>query len=293
MISCLKKIVKNLINKKNLYNWTLATFELDLNDIFGSKKINKNIFKKINLLKHKKTEFAADPFFFKHKKKTYVFYEKFYRKENKGVISVAEFKDNNLYNDKDILVKKYHLSYPNIFKYNKNIYLIPETYQARNISIYKFIDFPHKLKKINTFLNKQVVADPTFFKYRNSIWFFVNKTNKNLENLNKDLFLYRINKNFTKVTPHKQNPIKRNTFGGRSAGSIIKYKNKYIRPAQINKKGIYGYGLVFFQIKKLNIDIYQEKKITSILPKYFKNTKGVHHFSYLDGKALVDLNLTK
>ena len=293
MIAYLKKIIKKLINKKNPDNWTLATFNCDLKKIIKSKVIDKNIFKKIDLLKHKKNEFAADPFLFKYKNEVYVFYEKFNKELNKGVISVAKLKDNKLYNNKDILVKKYHLSYPNIFEHNHNIYLIPETYQFNKLSIYKFIDFPHKLRLVKTFLKNEIVADPTFFNYKGSVWFFINKTNKNLLNLNKDLFLYKINKDFTKITPHKQNPIKSNMYGGRSAGSVIKYKTRYIRPAQINKKGIYGFGLVFFEIKKLDLNLYIEKKITAILPKHFKNCKGVHHFSYLKGKVLIDLNLTE
>lgn len=292
MIIFLKKIFTSLFRKDHS-NWTLTVFKCDLKKIFETKNINKNIFKNIHFIKNKKNEFSADPFLFKYKKKEYVFYEKFYKIKNKGVISVAILKNNKLFNERDILVKNYHLSYPNIFKHNKDIYLIPESYQANKLMIYKFTNFPKKLKLVKTFFNNEIVVDPTFFKYKNSIWFFLNKTNEHTENLNKDLFLYKMNKDFTKIIPHKQNPIKTDLYGGRSAGSIIKYKNKYIRPAQINKKNIYGYGLVFFEIKKLDLNSYVEKKITEILPKYFKNCEGVHHFSHSKDKILLDLNLVK
>ena len=50
------------------------------------------------------------------------FFEKFYKKENKGVISVCELKKNKLINFKDILIKPYHLSYPMLFKYKNKIF---------------------------------------------------------------------------------------------------------------------------------------------------------------------------
>ena len=293
MITYLKYFIKKLLNKKDTNNWKLATFKSDLKKILESRNAQKDIFRGINIIENKKDEFAADPFLFKFKGKNFVFYEKFNKKQNKGVISVAKLKDNKLYNDRDIIVKDYHLSYPNLLKYNNNIYLIPENYQAKKLNIYKFISFPYKLKLVKSFLHNEIVADPTFFKYKNSLWFFVNKAKKDIKDLNKNLFLYKINKNFTKITPHNQNPIKRNLYGGRSAGSIFRYQKKYIRPAQINKKETYGFGLVFFEIKKLNLDTYIEKKITSILPSSFKNCHGVHHFSYLNNNVMIDLNLTE
>tara|TARA_B110000503_G_C6753280_1_gene252492 strand:- start:293 stop:475 length:183 start_codon:yes stop_codon:yes gene_type:complete len=44
----------------------------------------------------------------------------------------------------------------------------------------------------------------------------------------------------SKLTPHKNNPIKISSYGGRNAGPIIRYKEKIIRPAQIQKKMITG-----------------------------------------------------
>jgi len=193
---------------------------------------------------------------------------------------------------KDVLEKNYHLSYPYIFKHNDNIYLIPESYQAKKMQIYKSINFPTKWKLIENHFKNEKVCDPTFFKHKKSTWFFINKTNENLDDLNKKLFLYKISNDFSKITPQKKNPIKINSYGGRNAGSIIKFKKKIIRPGQIQKKNNYGYGLVFFEIKKLNLNEYKEKKISSITPKLFGKNRGIHHISHIKNDFVVDLNLT-
>ena len=101
-----------------------------------------------------------------------------------------------------------------------------------------------------------------------------------------------MNNDFSKITPHKKNPIKLSYIGGRSAGSIIKYKDKIIRPAQIFKKNNYGFGLIFFEIKKLNLFEYHEEKISSITPKFLKQCRGIHHISHIKNEFVIDVNLT-
>ena len=48
-----------------------------------------------------------------------------------------ELVNSKLINIQDILVKNYHLSYPFIYKFKKNYYLIPETHEnKKNFEIY-------------------------------------------------------------------------------------------------------------------------------------------------------------
>ena len=284
----LKYYIKKFI-RKDINKWSLCIFNYNRKKLIFShskKKIND-----INIFKPPEDEFWADPFLFKYKKKKFIFFEKFLKKKNKGIISVATIKNNEIYKIDDILKKNYHLSYPFILRHNKNIYLIPESYQAKKMQIYICKKFPTKWELLQTHFNNEIISDPTFFKYKKSLWFFVNKTNKNLIDLNKNLYLFKMSNNLTKIIPHKENPVRHSNYGGRSAGPILKIKNEFIRPAQIQKKNNYGYGLVFFKIFKLNLNKYLEKKISSLGPNLFENTKGIHHISNINDTFIVDLNL--
>ena len=287
----LKYFIKNIF-QKDLNKWSIYNFKSNIKNIIFSKNLDLKKLKNVNLFKPPKHEFWADPFLFEYKKKKYIFFEKYLKKDNRGIISVGELKNNHLINIKDILVKNYHLSYPFIFKHNKKIYLVPESYQAKKLQIFESINFPIKWKLVKNLFQDEKVCDPTFFKHKNSLWLFINKTKKNLNNLNKNLFLYKLNNDFSKITPHKKNPIKLSYIGGRSAGSIIKYKDKIIRPAQIFKKNNYGFGLIFFEIKKLNLFEYHEEKISSITPKFLKQCRGIHHISHIKNEFVIDVNLT-
>tara|TARA_Y100000294_G_scaffold151040_1_gene148644 strand:- start:142 stop:1035 length:894 start_codon:yes stop_codon:yes gene_type:complete len=291
----IKNEIKYFINKiirKDKSNWSLCNFKSKPEDLIFSKKKNKLKLKNINIFKPPNDEFWADPFLFEHKRNKYIFFEKFLKKKNKGIISVCCLKNNKLKYMKDILKKNFHQSYPFVFKHNNNIYLIPESFQTKKMHIYKSINFPTKWKLIKSHFKNEIVCDPTFIKHKSSIWLFINKTNENLNDLNKQLFLYKMSNDLSKITPHKKNPIKISSYGGRSAGPIIKFKKKIIRPGQIQQKNNYGFGLVFFEIKKLNLNEYKEKKISSITPKLFGKNRGIHHISHIKNDFVVDLNLT-
>ncbi len=289
MKNYIKYHLKKILKKDN-QNWCLGHFKTNKN-IFKSKQNILEAIDKITLLKPPTDEFWADPFIYNHKNKTYVFFEKFYKKENKGVISVGKLRNGKLVDIRDILTKNYHLSYPFVYKVGKNIFLIPESHTNKKIQIYKSTQFPFNWKKIKTIFNDQITCDPTIFKHKGSNWMFINKTKKNLKILNKNLYLYKIIGDFKKIIPHKKNPILSNFKGGRSAGKILNINKKLIRPAQINKQNFYGYGLIFYEIKKLDINNYIEKEIFTISLKDLKNCSGVHHISKQDGQYLIDLNI--
>lgn len=282
-----KFYINNLLNIDKS-NWSLCFVKANLKDFIYNKNIKE---KKFHFFTPPKTEFWADPFLFYYNNKRYVFFEKFFKKKNKGIISVGLLKNNKLIKVKNIIEKKYHLSYPFIFKQNKDIFMIPETHEAKRLEIYKSVIFPYKWKLIKIHFDGEIVCDPTIFKYKGSLWLFLNKSKEKLGDLNKKLYLYKLSKNLSKITPHKLNPIKNSSFGGRSAGNILKINKKIIRPAQIQQKNNYGYGLSFFQINKLNLNQYKETKISKIIPNFFSKARGIHHITSIKNEIIIDINL--
>ena len=205
-----------------------------------------------------KNFFWADPFFFNHRNKKYVFYESYSYERKKGEIACGEFKNNNIINNKIILKKNYHLSYPFIFKEHNNISMV----------------------------------DTTILKIKKNIWLFTNQLHKNINDFNKKLYIYKINNlKLGKIIPHSKNPVINKLKGGRNAGNIFKIGNKIIRPSQINTNKKYGYGLKLSVIKKITLNEYKEKEIKLILPMN-KKISGIHHLSKINkDQFIVDICL--
>lgn len=239
-----------------------------------------------------KNFFWADPFFFSYKKKKYIFFETYSYLKKKGEIACGELKNNKIINIKIILRKKYHLSYPFIFKLKNKIFLIPETYENKRLEVYKSIKFPFEWKMYSTGFNNIGLVDTTILKFNKNLWLFTNKMRSKISDFNKFLYIYKIDgPKLKKIIPHIQNPVIRNFNGGRSAGSFIIKNKKIIRPSQVNLIGKYGYALKLSIVDKLTISSFKEKKIKTITPDK-KGISGIHHVSKINDKQyLVDICL--
>ena len=103
--------------------------------IFFSKK--KNLYNLQNLsqnfIENKSNSYFADPFIYNLRKKTYIFFENFSKKLNRGHISFLDLENRK--NIINIIKKPYHLSYPFILDYKNKIYLIPESSKKNQLQI--------------------------------------------------------------------------------------------------------------------------------------------------------------
>ena len=86
----------------------------------------------------------ADPFLFEHNGKTYIFFEEFVD-DRPGAISCAELRaDGTTGEPQRVLTRNYHVSYPFVFEWRGDIYLLPETWDNRRVEVYGAVDFPHR-----------------------------------------------------------------------------------------------------------------------------------------------------
>ena len=98
------------------------------------------------------TKFLADPFFLKVKDTFYLFFE--HKKiEDNAVIGLLTSTDGKNYNYRGTVLKEnFHLSYPQIFEYKKNYYMIPESQGSNQVLLYKAKRFPFDWKVCDTLL---------------------------------------------------------------------------------------------------------------------------------------------
>ena len=91
-----------------------------------------------------KDRFWADPFPVKDNDKYYIFVEEYIYKTRKGHISVLEVDKKGISDGpRKVLESEHHLSYPFVFSWNGNRYMIPESAAARSIRrLYRCISFP-------------------------------------------------------------------------------------------------------------------------------------------------------
>ena len=168
--------------------------------------------------------------------------------------------------------KKYHISYPFIFKLNNKFFLTPETSEKKELQIWVSTKFPYKWKLFKKFFKNESVADPTLFKdKKNNLWLFLNKSIDKFNNHDSELYIYKVQGLFNKLIEHKKNPVIINSEFARNAGNLFYYKKFLIKPSQINTYEKYGNGVYFLKILKLDLKNFYFKKI--------KKINLIHHFS--------------
>lgn len=231
----------------------------------------------------------ADSFIVEFGGKIYIFFEEWVTGLNaKGYLSVGELDidKNELINVHKILEKKYHLSYPFVFKYKNEWYLVPETHQNGSIVLYKFTEFPYKLKKVKTLIDNINAADTTLTIKDNTVYLFTNiKEHGKSHHDNLSLFYCDdlLNDNFKS---HPMNPIKTDSRFSRMAGNILTENSRLYRYAQ-DCSISYGDCMYKFEIIDLSRDNYEEKMIETLL----KPSKCVSSHTFSKSKNFIVIDV--
>jgi len=257
---------------------------------FGGKPVSET--KKFTKISSKKG-FLADPHIIFKNDHYFVFVEETETMNGKGHISIIDIDSNGNYTiPKKILDCPYHLSYPSIFDYQDNYYMIPESHKNKTIEIYKCDKFPDNWKFQQTLFKNIDAVDTTLFQYNEKWWLFTCiKQNSNLIEYN-ELFIYYSDQPFSENwVSHPMNPVVSDVRKARSAGKIFEKEGKIFRPSQDCSSG-YGYRVIINQILKLTENEYEEKEIEFIEP-YESKMQGIHTFNSESGMIIIDAKIKK
>lgn len=241
----------------------------------------------------------ADPFLFKYQGKNYLFVEEFDMLIKKGRISVAEVVNGRCQRFRPCIDIPYHLSYPCIYEYDTNIYMIPECYESGKVVRYKCKSFPYEWIEEKVLL-EEAAADTTPIILEGNVAYITTifKDSENRKNDNLWMLNYNNDDSLHQIY---------NNFYCRCAGHVIfnnVEENEFIRPSQ-DCSETYGAKLLFnkgiFQNGK-----FQEHVIGYVLPpskdnienslniynfNKFKKTQftGVHTYNVNEDYEVVDL----
>jgi len=217
---------------------------------------------------------VADPFIIREGNAFYLFFEVWNAGSGHGDIALATSDDSLRWSYKKIVLDEpFHLSYPCVFKWNKQYYMLPETVGAGAIRLYKARDFPTEWSFV-TVLVKGRFADPTPFRHDGLWWIFASKDNHTLH-------LFYSGKLEGPWSEHPKSPvIKDNAEKARPAGKVISFNGKLYRVTQDDKPS-YGMAVRAFEITKLTKTEYSERShiVDPILQGSGAgwNADGMHH----------------
>ena len=254
--------------------WSIAVYVEPADFSFDSKLSSPsyvlNARKLRNSNKHVHT--YADPFLFPQGDELFLFYESQAVGEP-GKIEVARTSDLERFEPMGVVLKEpSHLSFPFVFEYKANIYLLPESASSGEVALYRFIDFPTKVVKDRVLLTGSY-KDSSLIEH-DGIWYFFTTSASGLE------LYYTDDLEHGHFIPHKLNPLSKDRRYNQCGGSPIRSNGSLYRVAQDCSQE-YGRNISILKILELSRTDYREQVI---FDDYFDltddwNSRGGHHLS--------------
>jgi hypothetical protein len=222
--------------------------------------------------------FVADPFMIEVNGTWYMFFEVINRNTAKGEIGLATSGNGmNWKYQKIVLAESFHLSYPYVFEWMGDYYMIPETYQAGAVRLYRADTFPTDWSHYATLLSGPYFVDISVFRYDQKWWFFTETNDFRHDTLR----LYYATGLLGPWVEHPKSPIiQGNAHIARPAWRVLVNEGNVIRYTQ-DCFPSYGREVRAFEITELTTAAYRERRLrrNPILRASSSgwNAWGMHH----------------
>ncbi|WP_310483291.1 hypothetical protein [Chamaesiphon sp. VAR_48_metabat_403] len=231
--------------------------------------------------------FVADPFMVRVGDEWLMFFEVFNHKQHKGELAFARSQDGYKWNyQKIILTEDFHLSYPYVFEFESDWYLIPESCEANSVRLYKANKFPDEWEFVTEILVGQRFVDASILHFNGLWWLFVGVEPTDRDACN-SLKLYYADRLVGNWIEHPMSPIvSNNSQISRPAGRMRQIDNRPIRFTQ-DCQVTYGYNVTAIAIELLTTDEYREARIHADGTYLFElgtmssNRVGMHHLDFI------------
>ncbi len=242
--------------------------------------------------------FRADPFITDYFGKTTVFFESYDVDRGLGNISYFELTEDirslNALSSKTIhkaLEEKTHLSFPYLFEYGGNLYMVPENYQSNKIRFFMSDSSPVNWRECSCCIDNFPGADPIIFEYNGLWWLFATPyvEGKKIEQTN--LYIWHSKTPLGPWKEHPLNPIIYSEPIARNAGRPILMGDTLYRLSQ-DCTNRYGEKLVINKIIKLTPTEFKEE-VVSKLGGYEPYDEAFHTFNSCKNISVIDGNRYK
>ena len=237
----------------------------------------RNRTKQVTILEPPSEYNYADPFLFEQNHRHYMFFEVWHAK-SKGEIWCSELDEMGKAGEPRVVLRRpYHLSFPFVFEWKGEIYLLPETRQHKTIEVYRAIEFPYRWDAGRVLMNDVSAVDTIIAEYAGKLWLFTAGIGGPEFRLN-ELSLFFADTLFGTWKPHPKNPIVCDLRKGRLAGALFFRGSDLMRPAQDCSKA-YGQAVTLNRITVLSESDYKEEIVSTIVPDWMPNIHRVHTFN--------------
>ncbi len=231
--------------------------------------------------------FWADPFLLEDGSATHVFFEDVGYADKKGVISHLRIDADGTRSPQTVVLEReYHLSYPFVFRWQDQVFMIPETAKNRTIELYRATAFPLRWELERVLFEDVYAVDATLLEHAGRFWLFVNMSPSGGA-VDDELFLFFADSPLGPWQPHPMNPIVSDVRSARPAGRPFMHGQEIVRPSQ-DGSGRYGNAILLNRIETLSETAYRETCLARIEPDWHPRCVGTHTINRGEDHEVID-----
>ncbi|MGQ0646357.1 MAG: glucosamine inositolphosphorylceramide transferase family protein [Gemmatimonadaceae bacterium] len=229
----------------------------------------------------------ADPFPIRVGGRDFVFFEEDESAAGKAHIAWIEVDEQGQATaPRTALTCDYHLSYPFVFEWEGQHYMIPETEATRRVELWRAVSFPDQWELAGILLEDRPLVDATVACIGGRWWLFAAGTETGGEAWD-DLFLFHATSPLGPWIPHRANPVISDVRSARPAGRLFQHCGHWYRPAQDGSR-VYGGAITIQRIDQLDEHAYQETAVTRLEPHWRPDLVATHSINSSGPLTVID-----
>jgi len=276
--SALDKFSRTLLHKRQRWNVAYCYDSWDHAD-----------FKRGMVIDNPKNGFFADPFVIKRNDRTVCYVEDYCYLSEKGSITAIEIETGGKYRILGTVIEEnFHMSFPYLFTYKDELFMVPETSQTGSVRLYKCTGFPMNWRYEKDILCNISTSDSILFPHGQYWWLLTNPAFEGSDDhCTRLCAYYSENPISDRWVEHKSNPLIVDSNISRNGG-LLSCGNKLIRVRQKQGFCLYGASMTLATIDELTPDSFSETEFDSISADFFSNILGCHSLNSTDDVTVYD-----
>jgi hypothetical protein len=205
-------------------------------------------------------KFVADPFLVKEEKSWNLFFEVYNLDTKQGDLALASSTNTWFWDYQQVILDEpFHLSYPYVFEWENEHYLIPESFEDNSVRLYKADEYPLKWSFVTRLVEGKDYVDNSIVYFNNNWWLFSATTN------NEDLYLFYADNLEGPWTEHPLSPIvKGNKHIARPSGRLLVYDGHLYRYTMDIDPPVGTHQVMAIEITEISPTSYAEKLVSSV-----------------------------
>ncbi|MFO1217417.1 MAG: hypothetical protein U1E89_03430 [Burkholderiaceae bacterium] len=232
--------------------------------------------------------FWADPFLAREGDRLWVFFEELLFTAPKGTIRcVSVDRSGNVGEPIDVLEEDCHLSYPNVFRHDGHWYMLPESSERGDLTLYVARTFPAEWVPVSRLLTNVRVADATLHRQDGAWWIMAGSADSPGGTLDDTLRIYTAPDLFGPWVAASRHAVRSDPSCSRPAGPLFEWNGRWVRPVQ-DCRGRYGRALHLLEMDHLDRDGPKEHLIASLYGDAQAGTTCTHTYCRVGNDLAVD-----